>query len=168
MEAPAEPTCSRASASTMRATHPQPCASSIAFQQLSAFRCNRSGRLRRPCGLMDKALVFGTKDCWFESCQGHFCVAHGGGGVRASQQLVAVRPCLSRARCLWRRVVRAGSCAVTRPNAALQRGGSRNVRAEVASGTMRACQRNFASVLRSSACSLACRMLFAHGALGCA
>ena len=27
----------------------------------------------RPCGLMDKALVFGTKDCRFESCQGHVC-----------------------------------------------------------------------------------------------
>ena len=25
---------------------------------------------RWPCGLMDKALVFGTKDCRFESCQG--------------------------------------------------------------------------------------------------
>ena len=25
-----------------------------------------------PCGLMDKALVFGTKDCRFESCQGQF------------------------------------------------------------------------------------------------
>ena len=25
-----------------------------------------------PCGLMDKALVFGTKDCRFESCQGHW------------------------------------------------------------------------------------------------
>ena len=25
-----------------------------------------------PCGLMDKALVFGTKDCRFESGQGHF------------------------------------------------------------------------------------------------
>ena len=24
-----------------------------------------------PCGLMDKALVFGTKDCRLESCQGH-------------------------------------------------------------------------------------------------
>ena len=24
-----------------------------------------------PCGLMDKALVFGTKDCSLESCQGH-------------------------------------------------------------------------------------------------
>ena len=28
------------------------------------------------CGVMDKALVFGTKDCRFESCQGHhFCAA---------------------------------------------------------------------------------------------
>ena len=26
-----------------------------------------------PCGLMDKALVFGTKDCRLESCQGHAC-----------------------------------------------------------------------------------------------
>ena len=26
-----------------------------------------------PCGLMDKALVFGTKDCRFESCQGQLC-----------------------------------------------------------------------------------------------
>ena len=23
---------------------------------------------KRPCGLMDKALVFGTEDCGFESC----------------------------------------------------------------------------------------------------
>ena len=29
----------------------------------------------RPCGLMDKALVFGTKDCRFESCQGHIALA---------------------------------------------------------------------------------------------
>ena len=28
-----------------------------------------------PCGLMDKALVFGTKDCRFESCQGHLACA---------------------------------------------------------------------------------------------
>ena len=27
--------------------------------------------IQRPCGLMDKALVFGTKDCRFQSCQGH-------------------------------------------------------------------------------------------------
>ena len=26
---------------------------------------------RRPCGRMDKGLVLGTKDCRFESCQGH-------------------------------------------------------------------------------------------------
>ena len=26
----------------------------------------------RSCGLMDKALVFGTKDCRFESCQDHY------------------------------------------------------------------------------------------------
>ena len=29
-------------------------------------------RMHWPCGLMDKALVFGTKDCRFESCRGHF------------------------------------------------------------------------------------------------
>ena len=27
---------------------------------------------------MDKALVFGTKDCRFESCQGHFLLNAGG------------------------------------------------------------------------------------------
>ena len=26
----------------------------------------------RPCGLMDKALVFGSKDCRFETCHGQF------------------------------------------------------------------------------------------------
>ena len=31
---------------------------------------------KRPCGLMDKALVFGTKDCRFESCQGHYYWCH--------------------------------------------------------------------------------------------
>ena len=30
--------------------------------------------VKGPCGLMDKALVFGTKDCRFESCQGHLCI----------------------------------------------------------------------------------------------
>ena len=30
---------------------------------------------KRPCGLMDKALVFGTKGCRIESCQGHFALA---------------------------------------------------------------------------------------------
>ena len=32
------------------------------------------GACQGPCGLMDKALVFGTKDCRFESCQGHLCI----------------------------------------------------------------------------------------------
>ena len=32
--------------------------------------------VRRPCGLMDKALVFGTKDCRLESCQGHMSGWH--------------------------------------------------------------------------------------------
>ena len=43
-----------------------------------AVLCDISARphiFRRPCGLMDKALVFGTKDCRFESCQGHLDVA---------------------------------------------------------------------------------------------
>ena len=30
----------------------------------------RNSAWQWPCGLMDKALVFGTKDCRFESCQG--------------------------------------------------------------------------------------------------
>ena len=30
-----------------------------------------------PCGLMDKALVFGSKDCRPESCQGHACACVG-------------------------------------------------------------------------------------------
>ena len=29
-----------------------------------------------PCGLMDKALLFGSKDCRFESCQGHFSITN--------------------------------------------------------------------------------------------
>ena len=36
--------------------------------------CSGQTQVSWPCGLMDKALVFGTKDCRFESCQGH-CVA---------------------------------------------------------------------------------------------
>ena len=34
------------------------------------------GSVKGPCGLMDKALVFGTKDCRLESCQGHICYWH--------------------------------------------------------------------------------------------
>ena len=45
------------------------------------------GYIRRPCGLMDKALVFGTKDCRFESCQGHGCTCIGCGvGVHCQDQ----------------------------------------------------------------------------------
>ncbi len=35
-------------------------------------------------GLMDKALVLGTTDCRFESCQGHFCDTEGAACMRAS------------------------------------------------------------------------------------
>ena len=35
---------------------------------------NRKVHRQGPCGLMDKALVFGTKDCRFESCQGHLFI----------------------------------------------------------------------------------------------
>ena len=38
---------------------------------LLCLACQTSLYFVRPCGLMDKALVFGTKDCRFESCQGH-------------------------------------------------------------------------------------------------
>ena len=34
------------------------------------------GSVKGPCGLMDKALAFGTKDCRLESCQGHICYWH--------------------------------------------------------------------------------------------
>ena len=40
------------------------------FQECKLMLIHQS--IQRPCGLMDKALVFGTKDCRFESCQGHF------------------------------------------------------------------------------------------------
>jgi hypothetical protein len=42
---------------------------------------------RRPCGLMDKALIFGTKDCRFESCQGHSVLA-----TRSSDDVVLIWP----------------------------------------------------------------------------
>ena len=47
------------------------------FSDVLAFlclACQTSLYFVRPCGLMDKALVFGTKYCRFESCQGHFYV----------------------------------------------------------------------------------------------
>ena len=46
---------------------------SLHAQQSHYFHNIRHGTeatIRR-CGLMDKALVFGTKDCRYESCQGH-------------------------------------------------------------------------------------------------
>ena len=46
-----------------------------------------------PCGLMDKALVFGTKDCRFESCQGHCHGLEGWCSVITSN--VSYSPCMS-------------------------------------------------------------------------
>ena len=43
--------------------------------QLSVMYADSMILVYGPCGLMDKALVFGTKDCRFESCQGH-CFLH--------------------------------------------------------------------------------------------
>ena len=43
-------------------------AASLQARSSSVFLC--SIFLMWPCGLMDKAFVFGTKDCRFESCQG--------------------------------------------------------------------------------------------------
>ena len=46
-----------------------------------------------PCGLMDKALVFGTKDCRFESCQGHFLLnAPCAGTPVACHSMIAIAP----------------------------------------------------------------------------
>ena len=43
----------------------------------SAGDVSATNRSHGPCGLMDKALVFGTKDCRLESCQGqHISLAH--------------------------------------------------------------------------------------------
>ncbi len=48
-----------------RAKHEGVSRACVARRILGGGRANRW-----PCGLMDKALVFGTKDCRFESCQG--------------------------------------------------------------------------------------------------
>ena len=49
------------------------------FRSKIMFQICRNEK-HRPCGLMDKALVFGTKDCRFESCQGQlrtaFCISY--------------------------------------------------------------------------------------------
>ena len=47
-----------------------PAARSIAPQRSTLSNRGRNSAWQWPCGLMDKALVFGTKDCRFESCQG--------------------------------------------------------------------------------------------------
>ena len=47
-------------------------ARSIAPQRSTLSDRRGNSAWQWPCGLMDKALVFGTKDCRFESCQGHF------------------------------------------------------------------------------------------------
>ena len=43
---------------------------SAATENSSSQRDSVEMMYKRPCGLMDKALIFGTKDCRFESCQG--------------------------------------------------------------------------------------------------
>ena len=45
------------------------------------------------CGLMDKALVFGTKDCRFESCQGHM--------VSRPRREMDIRKCSCGAHMAW-------------------------------------------------------------------
>ena len=50
--------------------------------------------LKWPCGLMDKALVFGTKDCRLESCQGHLKLSYAARvrrGARRDRQSTGVR-----------------------------------------------------------------------------
>ena len=52
------------------------------------------GMLKWPCGLMDKALVFGTKDCRLESCQGHLKLSYAARvrrGARRDRQSTGVR-----------------------------------------------------------------------------
>ena len=53
--------------------HHEACMGSLSFTD--AVGVGEQFSFTRPCGLMDKALVFGTKDCRFESCQGHFWMA---------------------------------------------------------------------------------------------
>ena len=59
---------------------------SAAFLKAPRHRSCVQPLILRPCGLMDKALVFGTKDCRFESCQGHASKwAHARTGVHGAQ-----------------------------------------------------------------------------------
>ena len=52
-----------------------------------------SGVTTGPCGLMDKALVFGTKDCRFESCQGHLCLVVANSKIRRQPNNRLCMPC---------------------------------------------------------------------------
>jgi hypothetical protein len=72
------------------------------------------GFRERPCGLMDKALVLGTKDCRFESCQGHVLLQLVCFMVRLSSPMLATQ-------CQFAREVKgvdlrstAGNCAWVR------------------------------------------------------
>ena len=73
-------------------------AAAVRYSHRCTLSLSLSLSLKRPCGLMDKALVFGTKDCRLESCQGHIChgnfptpgasairVRAGGVGLRGKQ-----------------------------------------------------------------------------------
>ena len=48
-----------------------------------------AGYFKRPCGLVDKALVCGNKDCRPESCQGHICGWHGA-ALRQSRSMFSL------------------------------------------------------------------------------
>ncbi len=99
------------------------------------------GRSRRPCGLMDKALVLGTKDCRFESCQSFLCCAWR--GRRACEPAISCGAPALVARMWFMAASRSGR--LLRPNDTLQCGGSRNVRVKLMSGTMRfSCFENLA------------------------
>ena len=58
------------------ALHSKRAGPSIAEGECELQSYGDSCAITGPCGLMDKALVFGTKDCRFESCQGHACWPH--------------------------------------------------------------------------------------------
>lgn len=44
-------------------------------RRFQALKFRKSTTRRRPCGLKDKQLVFGTRDCRFESCKDHRCTS---------------------------------------------------------------------------------------------
>ena len=95
--------CSAAQISRQLATKP-PDAPAADFTPSCEVFMHTRRYFDRPCGLMDKALVFGTKDCRFESCQGH-------GRARPPDATRALATCASR-RVAWR----CGSDPTTRRN----------------------------------------------------